>query len=142
MASTPNKTSRTDVDPAAFIATVEPARRREEAERLVELMREATGEEPFMYGPSIIGFGHYRYRYPTGREGDMVRVGFSPRKAAISVYGLQDDADVAARLDELGPHSVGAGCVYIKRLDAIDESVLRDLVAATCGPKPHEISAE
>jgi hypothetical protein len=141
MAGKPNKTTRTDVDPELFIAAVEPQRRRDEAKRLLSLMREATGEEPFMFGPSIVGFGLYTYRYPTGREGDMVRVGFSPRKAALTIYGLQDDADVAARLDELGPHSVGAGCVYIKRLDAIDESVLRELVAAACGPKPHEISA-
>ena len=141
MASKPNKTPRTDEDPAAFIASVEPQRRREEAERLLTLMREATGEEPFMFGPSIVGFGLYAYRYPSGHAGDMVRVGFSPRKAAISVYGLQDDADVAARLDELGTHTAGVGCVYIKRLDAIDESVLRELVAAACGPKPHEISA-
>lgn len=140
MASKPNKTTRTDEDPAAFIASVEPQRRRDEAERLLTLMREATGEEPFMFGPSIVGFGLYAYRYPSGHAGDMVRVGFSPRKAAISVYGLQDDADVAARLDELGPHTAGVGCVYIKRLDAINESVLRELVAAACGPKPHEIS--
>lgn len=139
MAAQANKTTRTDADPAAFLAAVEPARRREEAERLLALMREATGEEAFMYGPSIVGFGHYRYRYPSGREGDWMRVGFSPRKAALSIYGLRDNEAVAARLEELGPHSEGSGCVYIKRLDDVDEEVLRELVALACGPKPHEV---
>lgn len=138
----PNKTTRTDADPRAFVASVEPERRRAEAERLLDLMAEATGERPFMYGPTIVGFGHFRYRYPTGREGDMVRVGFSPRKAAISLYGLQDSEETASRLHELGPHTKGAGCVYIKRLADVDEGVLRELVALACGPKTHEVPAE
>jgi hypothetical protein len=81
-----------------------------------------------MWGPSIVGYGHLRYRYETGREGDTARVGFSPRKAAISLYGLQGDDGAQDLLDRLGPHRRGAGCVYVTRLDAVDQDVLRELI--------------
>ena len=123
-----NLTVPTDQSPTEFLATVEPVKRRLEGERLLALMSEVTGETPFMWGPSMIGFGTYRYCYPSGRKGEFFRVGFSPRKSALSLYGLKDDEHTEAMLADLGPHTLGAGCVYVKRLDAVDEGVLRALV--------------
>lgn len=123
-----NKTQPTDVPVEQFVAQVEPARRREEAERVVALITEVTGEQPVMWGPSIVGWGQMHYTYATGREGDWMKVGFSPRKAQLTFYGLKDTPDGDGLLGQLGPHTVGAGCVYVKRLDAIDQEVLSDLV--------------
>lgn len=109
---------------------VEP--RRSEAQQLVSIMREATGSEPVMWGPSIIGFGSYRYKYASGREGDWMRVGFSPRKAALVLYGLvyydEHEQDNDKLLEKLGPHTRGKGCVYVKKLADIDESILRTMI--------------
>jgi hypothetical protein len=123
-----NLTVPTDQSPAEFLSAVEPAKRRLEGEHLLALMSEVTGAIPFMWGPSMVGFGTYRYVYPSGRKGDSFRVGFSPRKSALSLYGLKDDERAEAMLADLGPHTSGAGCVYVKRLDAVDEAVLRTLV--------------
>ena len=132
-------TTRTAQDPRDFIAAVEPQRRREEAVVLLDLMTKATGAEAFMYGPSIVGFGLFTYRYPSGNSGDSIRVGFAPRKGALTLYGLRDQAETDARLGELGPHTTGAACVYVKRLEQIDLAVLSELVAASFVPKPHEV---
>jgi len=122
------KTVPTGVDVAAFLAGVEPERRRRDAERLVGLYREVTGEEPAMWGPSIVGFGTYHYRYPSGREGDMAAASFSPRKGAITVY-LMDGVDAHGdQLARLGPHRVGTGCVYVRDLDVVDLDVLTETV--------------
>ncbi|WP_084101998.1 DUF1801 domain-containing protein [Demequina sp. NBRC 110051] len=123
-----NKTQPTGVPVDTFLATVSHERRRSEGAVLVALMSEVTGEPAMMWGPSIIGFGSYHYRYASGREGDMPRVGFSPRAAQLAFYGLQDHPASPALLDALGPHTTGASCVYVKRLDAVDLEVLRDLV--------------
>ncbi len=102
-------------------------------------MSDVTGATPVMWGPSMIGFGTYSYRYPSGRTGEFFRVGFSPRKSALSLYGLKDDEGAEAMLVDLGPHTTGAGCVYAKNLDALDESVLRALVLRGFQrPKLHE----
>ncbi len=123
-----NVTVPTGRDPAEFVAAVEPAKRRREAVRLFALMSEVTRTVPVMWGPSMIGFGTYAYLYPSGRRGVFFRVCFSTRKSAISLYGLKDDDDAVAMLADLGPHTTGAGCVYVKNLDAVDEAVLRALV--------------
>ncbi|WP_062213909.1 DUF1801 domain-containing protein [Demequina oxidasica] len=123
-----NKTQPTDVPVEEFLAGVEPRRRREEGLALLAMMRDVTGEQGFMYGTSIVGFGTMHYRYATGREGDTVKVGFSPRKARLSLYGLQDSTDAAAHLAHLGKHSLGVGCVYATRLSDLDEAVLRELI--------------
>ncbi|WP_084040477.1 DUF1801 domain-containing protein [Demequina sp. NBRC 110053] len=123
-----NTTQPTQQSPQEFLAGVTPERRREEGERLLALMAEVTGDEGVMWGPTMVGFGTYHYRYASGREGDMFRVGFSPRKAQLSLYGINEDPAQKALLERLGPHTTGASCVYVKRLDAIDEEVLRDLV--------------
>lgn len=125
-----NKTTATGQDPAAFLAGVEPARRRDEALSLDLLFRDATGFEPRMWGPSIIGYGRYSYRYYSGRTGDSLATGFSPRKAALSICILPGYADFGLLLTRLGKHSAGKSCLYVKRLADIDMDVLRDLIIA------------
>lgn len=125
------RTQPTDASVEAFLDAAQPARRVEEGHRLAQLMREETGEEPVMWGPSMVGFGSYRYVSPsrTSRtEGEWPKVGFSPRKGALSLYGLKDLPEGAALLPELGGYTEGAGCVYVKRLELVDEAVLRRLV--------------
>ncbi|HZJ39648.1 MAG TPA: DUF1801 domain-containing protein, partial [Demequina sp.] len=90
-------------NPADFLALVEPAKRKSEGEQLLALMTEVTGTTPVMWGPSMIGFGTYAYRYPSGRKGEFFRVGVSPRKSALSLYGLKDDERAEAMLADLGP---------------------------------------
>lgn len=111
---------------AAFIAGVAPATRRRDAETLVALMRDISGREPELWG-TIVGFGSCHYRYPTGNEGDMPLIAFAPRKAASTIYLDSTDAH-AAELASLGPHTTGVGCLYIKDLEQVDESVLRGVV--------------
>ncbi|WP_062202351.1 DUF1801 domain-containing protein [Demequina salsinemoris] len=123
----PNKTQPTAVPVADFVAAVEPARRRDEAERIVALLTDATGVDPVMWGPSIIGWGTYTYRYASGRSGDWMKVGFSPRKAQLTFYGLQDSEEQKSLLAALGPHTTGVGCLYVKRLEQIETSALAAL---------------
>jgi uncharacterized protein DUF1801 len=121
------KTKPTDVDPIAFIDRVENERRRKDAHEILALMQKVTGEPPTMWGPSIVGFGKRRYKYDSGREGDMMLTGFSPRKASLVLY-LGDVFDDAALMKKLGKHKHTKGCLYINKLDDIDRNVLRKLV--------------
>ncbi|HEY8589289.1 MAG TPA: DUF1801 domain-containing protein [Naasia sp.] len=117
-----------DVD--AFLDAVPDERRRTEARTLLDLLGRVTGDEPAMWGPTIVGFGRYSYRYESGREGETFVVGFSPRKAALTMYGLQSayaPEETADLLERLGPHKLGKGCVYISRLDRVDLGVLTEL---------------
>ena len=130
------KTQITDVDPAKFIAAVEPASKREEAERLDALFRRVTGESPQMWGSSIIGYGSYRTTYASGRDVHWLRAGFSSRKAKHSLYlmgGYCDDT-AGRRRDELlarlGKYKTGKSCLYINKLADVDMDVLEDLVAS------------
>jgi Domain of unknown function (DU1801) len=125
-----NKTAPTPATAADFIAAVAPPARRAEAEALDALFRRATGFEPVMWGPSIIGYGRYHYRYESGREGDAPATGFSPRKAAISVYIMPGYADFSAIRNDLGKHKIGKSCLYVNRLGDIDLGVLEQLVRA------------
>src|SRR5689334_15551318 len=109
-----NQTKPTATSVAAFIETVADEGKRADAKSLVKLMQAATGEKPKMWGPSIVGFGSYHYKYKTGREGDMPIIGFSPRKAALVLYGATGCRDSAALLTKLGKHTTGKGCLYIK----------------------------
>ena len=128
MANIPNKTTPTDADVDAFVAAVEHPVRRRDAERLIALMSRITGEPPRMWGPTLVGFGSYHYRSASGREGDAGAAGFSPRKAATTVY-LPDGVDAHSDLlATLGPHTVGVSCVYIKDLDTVDLGVLEEVV--------------
>ena len=126
MADAP-KTVPTDASVADFIAAVPDARRRTEAEALCTLLQDVSGQPPVMWGPSIVGFGCYRYVYASGREGDWPIIGFSPRKAALTVYimpGFEARPDLMARL---GPLKTSVSCLYIPRLDKVDAGALRDL---------------
>ncbi|WP_049559111.1 DUF1801 domain-containing protein [Nonomuraea sp. SBT364] len=115
-----------------FLAAVPGERRRADAERLRTILSEVTGEPAVMWGPSIVGFGSYHYTYASGRTGDWPLAGFSPRKQYLVVYlvgGFEErHASVLARL---GPHTTGKGCLYLKRLDDVDETALRELVDRT-----------
>lgn len=125
------KTKPTPVSVADFIAAVEDPKRRADAQAACALMTEATGEKAVMWGPSIIGFGAYHYRYASGHEGDAPLVGFSPRKANLVFYLSGSDEGRDDLLARLGRHKAGKGCVYINRLDDIDLGVLRDMAASS-----------
>ncbi len=120
------KTRPTDVPVADFIAAVDNPRRRADAEVMQALLTEVTGEAPVMWGPSIIGYGCYR-----GPTGDWPRIGFSPRKAQLVLYVMGDFDAREALIARLGKVSTRGGCLYINRLDAVDEGVLRELVTAS-----------
>lgn len=122
-----NKTRPTEDDVAAFIDSVGPDARREDARTLDTLLRRITGMAPAMWGPSIIGYGRYHYRYESGREGEMCRIGFSPRKAALVLYFNGRTPAFEALLATLGKHESGKGCLYIKRLADVDMAVLEGL---------------
>ena len=122
-----NKTKPTKLSVAAFIDALTDQARRADAKALVKLMQNATGEKPKMWGPSIIGFGSYHYTYDSGREGDTPVVAFSPRKAAIVLYGMTGLSSEAP-LPKLGKHTTGKGCLYIKKLAEVDQKLLEALV--------------
>lgn len=122
------KTQRNDADVGEFLDGVEHDGRREDAIELLGMLREVTGEEPAMWGDSIVGFGSYDYRYPTGRTGTWFRLGFSPRKRDLTVY-LMDGVDAHdAELGRLGPHRLGKSCLYLGRLSSVDGAVLRRIL--------------
>ena len=123
-----NKTTFTGADVARFIESVPDAGRREDAKRLCGLIERAIGEPPRMWGPTIVGFGHYRYRYDSGREGEAGVAGFSPRGRELVVYLPADPPDRDALLARLGKHKAGKSCLYIKRLADVDEAVLEQLI--------------
>ncbi|NVE94103.1 DUF1801 domain-containing protein [Altererythrobacter lutimaris] len=130
------KTQITDVDPADFIAGVEPEAKREEAKQIDALFRKVTGAKPQMWGPTIIGYGQYRTTYASGRDVHWMRAGFSPRKAKHSLYlmgGYCDDI-AAKRRDELlaklGKYKTGKSCLYINKLADVEMGVLEQLIAA------------
>ena len=125
-----SKTQPTGASVEDFLAAVEPARRREDAIAVCALMREVTGEAPVMWGPSIVGFGRYTYVNTTNKPADWPRMGFSPRKAALTLY-LASTPETEAMLARLGPHTTSVACLYIKRLDQVDMGVLRDLCIAS-----------
>ncbi|WP_243075366.1 DUF1801 domain-containing protein [Microbacterium sp. SS28] len=114
---------------ASFIAGVTPAKRRRDAETMLALMSELTGRDPELWG-TIVGFGSCHYRYPTGTEGDMPVVAFSPRKDSTTVYLDRTDAHTD-ELAQLGPHTTGVSCLYIKDLEAVDHDVLRRVITAS-----------
>ena len=122
------KTRPTDADVDAFLEAVPDERRREEARAVCRLMQQVTGDQPVLWGTSIVGFGRVLLRYASGRELEWPATGFSPRKAALTVYlmdGFEEHTELLARL---GPHSVGRSCLYLKRLRDVDLDVLAALV--------------
>lgn len=124
------KTHQTDVDVDGFLAAVEPEGRRADGQAMCALMAQISGEPPRMWGPTIVGFGSYHFRYDSGHEGDSLKMGFSPRKAAIVLY-LPSSPDREALLSRLGKYTTGKSCLYIKRLDDTDPEAMRALIAAS-----------
>ncbi|WP_425408909.1 DUF1801 domain-containing protein [Hyphococcus sp.] len=123
------RTIPTGANVMAFIDSVENETRRKDATKLLAMMKKVTGEKPKMWGPSIIGFGEYHYKYESGREGDMLAVGFSPRKANMVLYVLGSLGDEEPLLTKLGPYKTGRACLYINSLDKVDTGVLEKIVA-------------
>ena len=124
-----NVTRETGASVEAFLDSVEHPRRRDDAYALLELMQRVTGVQPKMWGPAIVGFGKYRYRYETGREGEMPRVGFSPRKANLALYLIAKGDTHKDLLSRLGKHKTGASCLYINKLADVDANALEALVS-------------
>jgi len=124
-----NKTQPTRASVDAFLDAVADERRREDCRALLPIFERITGEPPTMWGPSIVGFGKYHYKYATGREGDAPRAGFSPRKGDLTLYldpGIKERADL---LERLGKHKMSVSCLYLKRLADADRGVLEEILA-------------
>jgi hypothetical protein len=124
-----NKTVPTDAKVSTFLAKEQHPRRRADCAALAALMSEVTGEPAVMWGPSIVGFGRYHYRYDSGREGDSMLIGFSPRKAAISIYAMGGVWSDPGRLAALGRCTAGGSCLSVKSLDDIQLPALRTALA-------------
>ncbi|WP_372699548.1 DUF1801 domain-containing protein [Arthrobacter sp. JSM 101049] len=124
----PPKTLPTAVDPRAFIEALDHPVRPADGLVLLEMMQEAAGQPPVMWGPTIVGYGSYRYGYASGHEGEAAAIGFSPRKASLSLYGLTADPGSAELLARLGKHKVGSSCLYVNKLGDVDLPVLRELM--------------
>lgn len=122
------KTKETDASVIEFIESVDHPKKREDAFRLLDIFTEVTGYDAKMWGPSIIGFGHYHYKYQTGHEGDAPLVGYSPRKAKISLYFAPGDSERELLLQQFGKHITGKACVYINKLADVDEDILKALI--------------
>ncbi len=127
----------------AFLDGVEPERKQREAHELNALFKRVTGWKPRMWGAALVGYGSYHYKYDSGREGDSLATGFSPRKAKHSLYIMPGYADFGPILERLGKHTLGKACLYINRLDDIDMTVLEELIQAGLNnlAKQHEITA-
>lgn len=127
------KTKPTEVTVDSFLESVPDPQRREDAKRVRAMMERISGEPARMWGPSIVGFGSYDYKYDSGHGGTMCRLGFSPRKAELVLYVLTQSKSQDALLARLGKHKTGKSCLYIKRLGDVDEGVLEELAADALG---------
>lgn len=125
------KTKENNQSVLEFIENVESPKKREDAYRLLDIFSDVTGYKAKMWGPSIIGFGKYHYKYASGHEGDAPLVGFSPRKAKISLYFAPGESKRDELLKRFGKHTTGKACVYINKVADIDEEVLKELIAAS-----------
>ncbi len=128
MPDTPRTTTPGGGDVESFLASVTDQHRRSDARAALTLIREVTGEQPVMWGSSIVGFGHRPYTTADGRSHDWFVIGLAPRKASLTLYGLTSYGSKADLLERLGPHTTGKGCVYVKRLEALDRDALVELL--------------
>ncbi|MDT8323468.1 MAG: DUF1801 domain-containing protein [Bacteroidota bacterium] len=126
MAELKTKKNRGDVD--AFIAGIENEQRRRDAEIVLKMMKGITRVEPVMWGDSIVGFGSYHYVYESGREGDWFLTGFSPRKQALTLYIMAGFSRYAELMEKLGSYKTGKSCLYVKKMEDVDQKVLRELI--------------
>lgn len=122
------KTQENDNDVNSFLDSIEPEWKRDDSRAILELMRKLTGEEPRMWGKTIVGFGRYHYKYKSGREGDWFLTGFSPRKQNMTIYMMGGYADGSGLLPKLGKHKTSVGCLYFKKLEELDVDVLEELI--------------
>lgn len=123
------KTTRNTASVDDFINSVSDDQKQSDARKLVKLLEEVTGEKAVMWGASIVGFGSYHYKYASGREADWMAIGFSPRQQNLTIYLMDGFEKYAELLEKLGPHSTGKSCLYLKKLDDADHSVLKELAA-------------
>ena len=132
------KTQPTEADVEAFLDAVPDAQKREDSRAVCRLLAEVTGQQPVMWGTSIVGFGTYHYKSTSGREGDWMALGFAPRKQAVTLYLMDGFGDYEELRARLGKHSTGKSCLHIKRLADVDVDVLREMLTRsyrhTAGP--------
>ena len=126
-----NKTKPTEASVIEFINQVEDEQKKQDAFVILELMKSITKEEPVLWGPSLIGFGNYHYKYESGREGDFFIVGFSPRKTALTIYIMPGFERYNDFMQKLGKFKTGKSCLYLKKLADIDLEVLTELIKAS-----------
>jgi hypothetical protein len=126
---TENKTKANGASVRAYLDAIPDAARRQDCEAIAALMTRVTGAPPMMWGDSIVGFDSYHYRYDSGREGDAPLLGFSSRKGDISIYLSCGDAELEALRERLGRHKMGKACLYLRRLDDVDATVLEQMAA-------------
>ena len=122
------KTKKNEASVEGFLKSVENEKRREDSFLILDLMKEVTGEKPTMWGTSIVGFGSYHYKGASGREGDWMKVGFSPRKQNMTLYIMDGFGSYDSLLQKLGKYKTGKSCLYINKLEDVDQTVLRELV--------------
>ena len=125
------KTQKTNASVSAFLKSIADDDRRKDCQTLVRVMKRAVGAEPKMWGPSIVGFGHYHYKYASGRENDWFLAGFSPRKQDLTLYIMAGFDRYDALMTKLGKHKTGGSCLYLKRLADVDIAVLEELVSTS-----------
>ena len=128
MAKAENKTMPTKVSVRDFVNSVENETRRRDAKALMKIFKDVTGMSPQMWGPSLIGYGRYHYKYESGREGEMLMTGFSPRKANLVLYIMPGYLDLEEKLSRLGKHKLGKACLYINKLADVDVDVLKEII--------------
>lgn len=123
-----NKTRATNASVKQFLLGIEDRQQRRDLKKIAAMMRRATGKRARMWGPGIVGYGSYHYRYESGREGDFLITGYAPRKQAMAIYILPGFARFGKLMDKLGTYKTGKSCLYIKRLADVDEKVLEQLI--------------
>lgn len=123
------KTTKNDKDPLAFLQSVENEKRKADSLVVMQMMEEITGEKPIMWGPSIVGFGSYHYKYASGHEGDWMITGFSPRKQALTLYIMPGFDRYENLMSQLGKYKTGKSCLYINKLEDVDKNILHELIA-------------
>ncbi|MEM9887226.1 MAG: DUF1801 domain-containing protein [Bacteroidota bacterium] len=124
------KTKENDGDVLAFLNSVEHEKRKADSFQLLEMMSKITGETPKMWGKTIVGFGSYHYKYASGREGDWYITGFSPRKQSMTIYIMTGFDRYDELMAKLGQYKTGKSCLYVNKLEDVDEAVLKELIAA------------
>jgi len=128
MAKNQNKTQITKASVEGFLNKVPDDKKKADSYTVLEMMKRLSGKDPQMWGPSLVGFGSYHYKYESGREGDFFRVGFSPRKQALTVYIMPGFERFTELMDKLGKYKTGKSCLYIKKLEDVEMPVLEELV--------------